>query len=87
MVHSTFKTGLPEKMAKRSVPLAISVIAIALFVLIGWQFDISFLIRPLQGTKAMNPVAALAFVFAAVSFLFLTGFFARHGFLTYFSGP
>ncbi len=72
MAHSTLKTNLPEKMAKRSISLAISVIVIALCVLIGWQFDISFLIRPLPGSKAMNPIAALAFIFASVSFLFLT---------------
>ncbi|WP_276500202.1 sensor histidine kinase [Terrimonas pollutisoli] len=72
MQRSTLKTGFSNEMIRWSVILAISVIAIALLVLIGWQFDILVLTRPLPGAKAMNPIAALAFIFAAVSFLFQT---------------
>jgi PAS domain S-box-containing protein len=47
------------------------VIAIALTVLAGWQWDILMLRRPIPGLVAMNPTTASAFLFAAGSFLFL----------------
>jgi PAS domain S-box-containing protein len=72
MCPSAFKTGLPRKIRNWSVFLTISVITIGSLVLIGWQFDISFFQRPLPDSKAMNPVAAVAFIFASFSFFALT---------------
>jgi PAS domain S-box-containing protein len=59
-------------MTKWSVLLAITVIIIASLVLVGWEFDISVLRHPLPGSKAMNPIAAVIFILASSSFLFLT---------------
>jgi PAS domain S-box-containing protein len=72
MQSSAFKTGLPAKIKSWSVYLAVFTIAIALFVLIGWQFDIPFFKRLLPGSKSMNPVAAVVFIFTSFSFLFLS---------------
>ncbi len=40
--------------------------------LLGWQFDITLLKRPIPGLVAMNPVTALSFVITGISFLFLS---------------
>lgn len=51
--------------------LVTAVITIATLVLIGWQFDIEFFKHPLPGSKSMNPAAAVTFILASFSFLFL----------------
>jgi PAS domain S-box-containing protein len=40
---------------------------IGLLVLAGWQFNLLFFIRPIAGLDAMNPLSAVAFIFAALS--------------------
>ncbi|HEX7845948.1 MAG TPA: PAS domain S-box protein, partial [Chitinophagaceae bacterium] len=59
-------------MIRTSVILAFIVQAITLLVLLGWVFNIDFLIRPLSGSAAMNPVTALSLLFASTSFLLLS---------------
>lgn len=47
------------------------VITIALLTLIGWQFDIELLKRPIPHLVSMNPVSAILFIFSCSSFLLL----------------
>jgi hypothetical protein len=49
--------------------LACLVIIIALAVLAGWAFDISFFKRPLPGLVAMNPITAISFVLTGAALL------------------
>ena len=49
----------------------VAVLIIALLVLAGWEFDIIFFRKPITNAIAMNPMTAVAFVFAALSFLLL----------------
>ena len=67
---------LRKKMKQWARYLATTVIIIATFVLVGWQFDIEFFKHPLPNSKSMNPAAAVAFISASISFLFLA--FANH---------
>ncbi|MEP6675424.1 MAG: PAS domain S-box protein [Ferruginibacter sp.] len=62
---------LQKRMIKWSAMLAILVLVIASAVLIGWQFDMLFLRRPIPNLVAMNPVTASAFILAAVALLLL----------------
>src|SRR5688572_30097396 len=49
-----------------------AITVIALSVLIGWQFDIELLKRPVPGMGAMIPASAILFILVAVSFKLLT---------------
>ena len=55
-------------------------IAIPVFVLIGWQFNIDFFKRPIANSVVMNPATALGMFIAALS-LFLANGNSRHRFL------
>lgn len=48
-----------------------AIIAIAVLVLIGWQFDIDVLKSPNPNLGAMNPTAAILFILAVLSLLLL----------------
>ncbi|MBC7950037.1 MAG: PAS domain S-box protein [Chitinophagaceae bacterium] len=63
---------LQERLVRWSRYLAIGVIMIAIMVLLGWQLDIDPMRRLLPGQAAMNPVTAICFLFASISFLLLT---------------
>ncbi|HLG38716.1 MAG TPA: PAS domain-containing protein, partial [Chitinophagaceae bacterium] len=52
--------------------LAGCILIISLLVLIGWQFNISFLKRPIPRLVAMNPLTAILFACSGVSLFFLT---------------
>ncbi len=52
--------------------LALLVFALGALVLIGWQFELDLLRRPIPQSVAMNPLTALLFVFTGSSFLLLT---------------
>lgn len=45
---------------------------IGLMSLIGWQFDIRFLKRPIPGLAAMNPTTAMCFILCTSSFILIT---------------
>nr|MBA2586778.1 PAS domain S-box protein [Chthoniobacterales bacterium] len=45
---------------------------IACFVIVGWRFDIGLLKTALPGLVAMNPISAVAFLFAALSITFFS---------------
>src|ERR1700729_1383732 len=49
--------------------LALSVLAIAILVLIGWQWGIIYLKQPIPRSTPMAPLTALAFLLAAAAFL------------------
>jgi PAS domain S-box-containing protein len=63
--------GLQMLLLRWSKWLAISIFAIGLLVLAGWTWNIDFFKRPVPHLTAMNPLTALNFLFAAVSFLLL----------------
>lgn len=48
---------------------ALGVLVIAILVLIGWEWNIDALKRPIPKLVAMNPVSALNFILAIISFL------------------
>ena len=56
------------RMMRLSILLRLIVILLGCLVLMGWSFNITFLKHPFPGTVAMNPVTALFFIFAAISF-------------------
>lgn len=64
-------TLLQRRLAGWSVPLLVFIITAAFLVLLGWQFNIVFLRRPIPYTVAMNPATAAAFILAGFSFLLL----------------
>ncbi len=74
-----------QKLIRTSVILVYIVMTISLLVIAGWAFNIDFLIRPLYGLVAMNPVTAISLLMASVSFLLLSGksITARKSFLGY----
>jgi PAS domain S-box-containing protein len=63
--------GLGTLLLRWSKWLAISIFAVGILVLAGWTWNIEFFKRPLPHLTAMNPLTALNFLFAAVSFLLL----------------
>lgn len=58
--------AIPKAISKY---LVFTVIALALLVLLGWQFNIGFLKHPFARWSEMNPMSALAFVAAGIAFL------------------
>ena len=63
---------LQNKLKRWSRYIVGVVILGAAAVLIGWQYYIDYLKSPLRGSKEMNPVAAVAFIFSGISFLLIT---------------
>jgi PAS domain S-box-containing protein len=61
-----------ERLIRASKYLAIAVICIGVFVLLGWQLDINFLKNPLPDSGALNPTSALSFICLGISFLLIT---------------
>lgn len=45
------------------------ILFICILVIIGWQFNIPFLIRPIPDLNAMNPVSAITFMLATVAII------------------
>src|SRR5580658_1110959 len=89
--RSSSLTG-PEADSRRYVRLlrwskylAILVLATGILVLARWQWDIALFKRPLPRLTAMNPLTALSFVLAGISFLLLAPISRRGLFL--FSFP
>jgi PAS domain S-box-containing protein len=60
-----------QRLQRWAVYLSISMIIIGILVLIGWQFHINFLRRPVEGLAAMNPVTAILFVLCGSAVLLL----------------
>lgn len=56
-------------MTTSSKILSVLVSLLAFAVLIGWQFDIAFLKRPIPGLVAMNPLTAICFILSAIAFI------------------
>lgn len=52
-----------------SAAISIVVILIGTLVLFGWQFEISFLKRPIPELAAMNPMSGVAFLLSGISLL------------------
>jgi PAS domain S-box-containing protein len=76
--RSSSLTG-PEADSRRHIRLlrwskylASLVLAIGMLVLARWQWDIALFKRPLPRLTAMNPLTALCFVLAGISFLLLS---------------
>jgi PAS domain S-box-containing protein len=76
--RSSSMTG-PEALSRRYIRLirwskylAILVLAIGILVLARWQWDIALFKRPLPRLTAMNPLTALSFILAGISFLLLS---------------
>ena len=67
------KTTNPNTVTLKRISqsLAVLVIITGAFVLIGWQFNFEFLIKPLSTLKAMNPAAAVGFILSGISLLLL----------------
>jgi PAS domain S-box-containing protein len=59
--------------------LAMLVLATGILVLARWQWDIALFKRPLPRLTAMNPLTALSFILAGISFLLLSPI-GRRGF-------
>src|SRR5580698_8812666 len=59
--------------------LATLVLATGILVLARWQWDIALFKRPLPRLTAMNPLTALSFILAGISFLLLSPI-GRRGF-------
>ena len=62
---------LQKRLQRLSKYFAVIVLLIAALVLAGWQWDIDILKRPIPQLVAMNPISALCFILAGVSFLLL----------------
>ena len=58
LTTSRFRTGM-----------AALVLILATTVLLGWQFEIEFLKRPLPGLVAMNPLTAIGFLLAGIALI------------------
>ena len=58
---------LQQQLQRWSKYLTYIIILNAFLVLLGWQFDIRFLKRPLSAQIAMNPVTAIGFILSGVS--------------------
>ncbi len=50
----------------------LAITAVGFLVLLGWQFDIEFLKRPIPGLVAMNPLTALGFFLSGVAIFLVT---------------
>jgi PAS domain S-box-containing protein len=81
----------PEALSRRYIRLlrwskylAILVLTIGVLVLARWQWDIALFKRPLPRLTAMNPLTALSFVLAGISFLLLAPIGRRGLFLVSF---
>jgi len=66
---SGFETALRNLLRIGSEVAGFLVVGIGVAVLVGWEFDISFLIRVREGFIGMNPVTAVLFVIAGVSLI------------------
>jgi PAS domain S-box-containing protein len=64
---------LQARLGNWSLYLTFSVISLGVLVLLGWQFDIEFLKRPIKGLLAMNPLTALLFVLSGSALYFRLG--------------
>ncbi|MES1214683.1 MAG: PAS domain S-box protein [Bacteroidota bacterium] len=64
-------TTIQKTLRQSSFYLISTVLLIAVLVIIGWQFNIDFLKKPLPHLVAMNPVTALCFILSTFSFFFL----------------
>ena len=53
--------------------LAGLVIVLGILVLLGWAFEIIFLMQPFSGLAAMNPITAVCFILLSFSLLMLAG--------------
>jgi len=62
---------LQDRLKRFSRYAAICFIAIAIFVLMGWEWDIDLLKRPIPRLVSMNPVTAFSFVLAGIAFLLI----------------
>ena len=62
---------LQKRMTQSCRYLAVAVIVVAALVLIGWQFDIIVLRRPILRLSAMNPLTACCFILIAGSLIIL----------------
>lgn len=49
----------------------LAITAVGFLVLLGWQFDIEFLKRPIPGLVAMNPVTAIGFIISGLGLFFI----------------
>jgi PAS domain S-box-containing protein len=58
-----------HRLRRWSLFLAFFTAAIALLTLMGWQWDLALLKRPLPGLVAMNPLTALGFLLSSLSLL------------------
>ncbi|PZR29606.1 MAG: hypothetical protein DI535_02525 [Citrobacter freundii] len=63
---------LQQRLRRWAGYLIYIILFIATLVLIGWEFDIDVMKSISQNMVAMNPVSALCFILASVSFLFRT---------------
>jgi PAS domain S-box-containing protein len=52
---------------KIAIFLGVAITTVGFFVLLGWQFDIDFLKRPIPGLAAMNPVTASGFFLSGLA--------------------
>lgn len=62
---------LQNRLIKWSRYLIITVLAIAVAILSGWQLNVPFLIAPLNKVVAVNPVTAACLILSCLSFLLL----------------
>lgn len=57
------------KLSQFRIVMALLVLLLAITVLLGWQFEIDFLKRPLPESVAMNPLTAVGFLLSAFALL------------------
>ncbi len=50
---------------------SLAIASVGFLVLLGWQFDIEFLKRPIPGLVAMNPVTAIGFIISGLAIFFI----------------
>jgi PAS domain S-box-containing protein len=60
-----------EKLKRWANYLVYMIISLGLLVLLGWEFDIELLKRPILHLVAMNPATAVLFILLGFSFLFV----------------
>ncbi|GAA0890940.1 hypothetical protein GCM10009122_06190 [Fulvivirga kasyanovii] len=60
--------------------LILVVLIIGVSVLLGWQFDIDLIKRPIPGLAAMNPLTATNFILLAASFLCVSKRYTKRGY-------
>ncbi|MBL6445513.1 PAS domain-containing protein [Fulvivirga sp. 29W222] len=78
--YSSGESFLHEVLKKTAFYISVVVLVLGILVLLGWQFDIALIKRPIPGLAAMNPLTAINFILLEASFLCIVSKFVKQGY-------